>query len=121
MRRQSLGGRTFFRCGACARRAHPPPAEIGAVDGCSADGSVALARAAGWRVISSPAGRVRQINAGVEAAASQIVCVLHADTLPPDDMVAVIERVMADRGTALAGFTPLIAGERTRWGTSFHN
>ena len=58
---------------------------------------------------------------GSQAAASTIVCVLHADTLPPDDMIAVIERVMADPGTALAGFIPLIAGERTRWGTSFHN
>ena len=78
-------------------------------------------QAAGWRVIASPAGRGRQVNAGVEAAAGPIVCVLHADTLPPDDMVAVIERVMGDPRTALAGFIPLIAGERIRWGTSFHN
>lgn len=100
---------------------HPPPAEILAVDGCSSDTSVALAKQAGWRVISSPAGRGRQVNAGVEAATGAIVCVLHADTIPPDDMIAVISRVMADPATALAGFTPLIAGERTRWGTSFHN
>ncbi len=47
---------------------------------------------------------------------------LHADTLPPDDMVAVSARVMADERSALAGFTPLICGlAGTRWGTSFHN
>lgn len=41
---------------------------------------------------------------------------LHADTLPPDDMVAVSARVMADGRTALAGFTPLICGpDGTRW------
>ena len=100
---------------------HPAPAEIVAIDGNSADESVAIARAAGWRVILSPPGRGRQVNVGVEAATGPIVCVLHADTLPPDDMIAVIEQVMADPGTALAGFTALIAGERIRWGTSFHN
>jgi hypothetical protein len=30
--------------------------------------------------------------------------------------------VLADPGTALAGFTPLLSGpDRVRWGTSFHN
>ena len=100
---------------------HPAPREIVAVDGRSRDDSVAIARAAGWRVVDSPAGRGVQVNAGVEAAAGGIVCVLHADTLPPDDMIAVIARVMADPRIALAGFVPLIAGEKTRWGTSLHN
>ena len=100
---------------------HPSPIEVVAVDGCSSDDSVAIARAAGWRVITSPAGRGVQVNAGVEAAAGTLVCVLHADTLPPDDIIAVIDRVMGDPKTALAGFVPLIAGEKTRWGTSLHN
>ena len=34
----------------------------------------------------------------------------HADTLLPDDAVAVMRRVLADPGTALAGFTPLLSG-----------
>lgn len=100
---------------------HPEPLEILAVDGGSSDDSVAIATAAGWRVIASRAGRGIQVNTGVDAAIGTIVCVLHADTLPPDDMVAVIERVMADAKTALAGFIPLITGEKTRWGTSLHN
>ena len=51
-----------------------------------------------------------------------IICVLHADTLLPDDAVAVMRRVLADPGTALAGFTPLLSGpDQVRWGTSFHN
>ena len=101
---------------------HPVAAEIIAVDGGSTDRSVMLVQAAGWRVISAPAGRGIQINAGVAAAGSPIVCVLHADTIPPDDLVAVIERTLADGNVALAGFTPLICGpDRTRWGTSFHN
>ena len=100
----------------------PPPAEIVAVDGGSSDASIALMRAAGWRVIECECRRAVQINAGVVEARAPIVCVLHADTLPPDDMVAVIERVMANPAIALAGFTPLICGPETiRWGTSFHN
>ena len=100
----------------------PAPAQILAVDGGSSDASVALARAAGWTVLTAERGRSVQINAGVAAAAAPVVCVLHADTLPPDDVVAVIERVMADGRTALAGFTPLLTGpDGTRWGTSAHN
>lgn len=104
------------------RALEPLPVEILAVDGGSSDTSVALARAAGWRVIETARGRALQINAGVAAAVGPWVCVLHADTLPPDDMIAVIVRTMADPRTALAGFTPLICGpDKTRWGTSFHN
>ncbi len=100
----------------------PRPLEIIAVDGGSEDASVALAEAAGWRVIKAPKGRSIQINAGVDAAAGEVVCILHADTLLPDDGVAVMLRTMADPKTALAGFTPLICGpDKVRWGTSFHN
>ena len=100
----------------------PPPFEILAVDGGSADGSVAQVQAAGWRVISSPRGRGVQVNHGVEAAQGELVCVLHADTIPPADMVAVIVKTLADSRVALAGFTPIIRGpEMTRWGTTAHN
>ncbi len=100
----------------------PRPAQILLVDGGSADETVVLARAAGWDVLLSEGGRARQINAGVAAARGEIVCVLHADTLPPADMVAVIERTLANRRIALASFTPLIRGpQRMRWGTTLHN
>jgi GT2 family glycosyltransferase len=58
----------------------------------------------------------------VQEATAPIICVLHADTLLPDDAVAVMRRVLADPGTALAGFTPLLSGpDQVHWGTSFHN
>src|SRR3954454_21609417 len=51
-----------------------------------------------------------------------IICVLHADTLLPDDAIAVMRRVLADPGSALAGFSPLLSGpDQVHWGTSFHN
>ena len=106
---------------ATVARLDPAPAEVLLVDGGSADRTVELARAAGWRIIISPQGRGVQINTGVAAATATRVCVLHADTVPPVDMVAVIESVLADPRTALASFTPLIKGEKIRWGTTAHN
>ena len=99
----------------------PQPAEIVAVDGGSADGTAALVRDAGWTLVETPAGRALQINAGVKAARSTLVCVLHADTIPPSDMVQVIRETLDDNRTALASFTPLITGTKTRWFTSAHN
>ena len=101
----------------------PSPAEIVAVDGGSTDASVALAQAAGWRVIvHATRGRPAQINRGVRETQAAAIMVLHADTLPPDDAIAVVRDVLADPTVALAGFTPIIGGATTvRWGTTFHN
>lgn len=100
----------------------PAPGEIMLVDGGSTDGTVAIARTAGWRILECERGRAKQINAGVKAAAGKLVCVVHADTLPPLDMVAVIEETLTDQSIALASFTPVIRGpEKTRWGTTIHN
>ncbi len=100
----------------------PKPVEILLVDGGSMDGTVEIARSAGWRVLAAERGRALQINIGVAAARGELVCVLHADTLPPTDMVAVVEQTLADPRTALASFTPVIRGPQgTRWGTSAHN
>ena len=103
-------------------RLDPRPEEILLVDGGSADETVALANEAGWRVIEAPRGRALQINRGVKAARGELVCVLHADTIPPADMVRVIEKTLADPSIALASFTPIIRGpEKVRWGTTLHN
>ncbi len=101
----------------------PPADEVLLVDGGSSDATVALARAAGLRVMVSPQrGRAVQVNFGVEAAQGPIVCVLHADSALPVDGVALIRATMADAGTALASFTPRIAGPGgTRWVTTAHN
>lgn len=100
----------------------PQPAEVLCVDGGSDDDSVAIARAAQWRVITAGRGRGSQINAGVKAATGDLIVVLHADTHPPSNFIAVIEETLSDPTIALAGFTPIIAGhEKIRWGTTAHN
>ena len=100
----------------------PAPVEIVAVDAASEDGSAAIAQAAGWRLVQAERGRGSQINAGVAAATGEHVVVVHADTVPPADMIAVIEATLANPAIALAGFTPIIRGpEKTRWGTTIHN
>ncbi len=105
------------------RALDPAPSELLAVDGGSTDASVAIAEAAGLRVVrDSAGGRAAQVNRGVAAVKAPIVCILHADTLLPDDAVAVMRRVLANPRTVLAGFTALLSGpDQVRWGTSFHN
>mgnify|MGYP000117913781 CR=1 FL=1 len=100
----------------------PQPAQVIVVDGGSSDASCTLVRGANWTCIETTAGRGHQINTGVEAARAPLVCVLHADSVPPRDMVQVVRDTLADERIALASFTPLIRGpDKTRWGTTFHN
>ncbi len=100
----------------------PQPAQILFVDGGSHDATAALIRAAGYAIASTAPGRAVQINAGVAKVQPRLVCVLHADTIPPADMVTVIVDTLADGAIALASFTPRIRGPgKIRWGTTFHN
>ncbi|SMF39048.1 transferase 2, rSAM/selenodomain-associated [Tistlia consotensis] len=57
-----------------------PEAERIVVDGGSADGTAALAEAAGCRVLAGPRGRGRQLAAGAAAAGGDWLLFLHADT-----------------------------------------
>jgi rSAM/selenodomain-associated transferase 2 len=73
------------------------PGEIIVADGGSRDGTVALARGFGCRVVPvSPSGRARQLNAGAAAAGGDIILFLHADTwLAPGALRALRESLAA--------------------------
>jgi rSAM/selenodomain-associated transferase 2 len=101
----------------------PPAWEVLVVDGGSEDETIAIAQAAGVRVLlSTECGRAVQMNRGAKAATGEILCFLHADTLVPDDLVATIEQTLADQTVVGGGFISLMAGaQKTRWGVSLHN
>lgn len=101
----------------------PAAREVIVVDGGSEDETVAIAQTARALVLSShQCGRAAQMNRGAEVATGEILCFLHADTLVPDDLVAVIEQTLADKSVTGGGFISLMAGqETTRWVVSLHN
>ena len=110
---------------------NPPAWEVLVVDGGSQDDTVAIpygiaaprVLSAHTRVIfSSTAGRSVQMNLGAQTATGEILCFLHADTLVPDDIVAVIQNTLSDPKIVGGGFISLMAGsQQTRWGFSLHN
>ena len=101
----------------------PAPWEVLVVDGGSTDETVAIAQKAGAQVITSQGQRRSvQMNQGAVAATGEMLCFLHADTLVPIDLGAVIEQTLADQTIACGGFISLMSGSvTTRWGVSLHN
>lgn len=68
-------------------------AEIIIADGGSTDGTCDVIP--DWcRLLHTPKGRARQMNAGAEAATGDILFFLHCDSELPDDAVAEIRKVM---------------------------
>jgi len=102
---------------------HPQPWEVIVADGKSEDETAAIAISMGTRVVGCDRpGRSRQMNRGASVATGDVLCFLHADTLIPDDAIAVISHTLADAETVGGGFISLMAGPHvTRWGVSLHN
>jgi rSAM/selenodomain-associated transferase 2 len=76
------------------------------VDGESTDGSrQQLTELAGgaFRVITSPRGRARQMNAGARATTAPVLLFLHADTRLPDPPAVIAAAAGAARRGALGG------------------
>ena len=71
-----------------------PGAEIIVADGGSDDETLAVARGAD-RVVSAPAGRASQLNAGAAVATGSVLWFLHADSIPPRDALAHIGEILA--------------------------
>jgi rSAM/selenodomain-associated transferase 2 len=75
------------------------------VDGSSTDATAAIAaRFPQVRLLASPRGRARQMNAGARAARGDVLLFLHADTLLPDDALAAVEAAVGDPGVVAGRF-----------------
>ncbi|NTV13331.1 MAG: glycosyltransferase family 2 protein [Desulfobulbaceae bacterium] len=88
--------------------------EIIVADGGSSDATVALAQAAGLRLVLTPPGRARQQNAGAAGASGEILLFLHADTLLPAGFAEEIRACLNQPGVVAGAFHLGIAGEG--WG-----
>ena len=84
-------------------------AEVIVVDGGSADGTAQLAKPLADRVLVSPRGRARQMNAGAAAARGDVLLFLHADTRLPEAADAALHEAVA-RGAAWGRFDVRIDG-----------
>jgi len=96
--------------------------EIIVADGGSTDGTLAIAKRMGVRVVSTAKGRGRQMNAGAALASGEVILFLHADTRLPPDFVDQVWQVMSKQVVAGA-FRLRIAGaslafRMVEWGTN---
>lgn len=91
--------------------------EVVVVDGGSSDGSQAIAREHGARVLLTDRGRGRQLAAGARATEAELLIFLHADCVLEPGSLAAVCRAFEDQDLIAGGMHQLIEGERAvfRW------
>ena len=88
--------------------------ELIVVDGGSSDDTIRLARAFGdCSVIESAPGRALQMNTGAESARGELVLFLHADTILPDDFLALVTHDFQQSDKAWGRFDVRLSGEHS--------
>ncbi len=89
-------------CLASTRNA--PNVERIVVDGGSRDRTREIALSCGAKVVSAPTGRARQMNAGAESAAGDLLLFLHADTRLPEAFADTIRSTLTFPGIVAGAF-----------------
>ena len=98
-------------------------AECIVADGGSPDGTAALARRSGARVVHCGRGRGGQLDAGARQATGDVLLFLHADSIVPEGALARLIKTLADRPAAVGGnFRLLFDGNDgfSRWVCGFY-
>ncbi len=85
------------------------PVEIIVADGGSTDDTPARAGRLSDRVVAAPRGRALQMNAGATMAKGDVLIFLHADTIMPDDALALMESAL-EGGASWGRFDVRIEG-----------
>lgn len=86
-------------------RADLPGVECIVADGGSTDHTRDIAQTLKARIIQTPPGRARQMNAGAAAAEAKTLLFLHADTLPPARFPSIIKFTLKQPATAAGAFS----------------
>jgi rSAM/selenodomain-associated transferase 2 len=105
-----------------AARAVPEVSEVIVVDGGSADKTVEIANELGCRVLRTTPSRGKQLRLGAAEAGGEIILMLHADTLLPQDAGTAVVNCFRDATIVGGGFWkifgedshPLMRGSRLR-------
>lgn len=84
--------------------------EVIVVDGGSQDETVAIAKSLGVQVLSSGAGRARQMNAGATVATGEILLFLHGDSRLPEGFDGMLALALSQPGTVAGAFELGIEG-----------
>jgi rSAM/selenodomain-associated transferase 2 len=84
-------------------------AEVIVADGGSGDATIALAEPLCDRVVASPRGRARQMNAGAAVAQAELLLFLHADTQLPEGADHLMRRAVLS-GSPWGRFDVRISG-----------
>ncbi len=84
--------------------------EIIVADGGSSDNTTNLARERADQVLTAPAGRARQMNAGAAAARGEILCFVHADSRLPEGADGLIVDGLSRSRRSWGRFDVSIAG-----------
>ena len=90
-----------------------PGVDAVVVDGGSTDNTVEVASLCGVRVLCTPPGRARQMNAGAAVATGDIFLFLHADTLLPEGFAGYVRDCLS-KG-AVAGAFELAIDSPNPW------
>jgi rSAM/selenodomain-associated transferase 2 len=109
---------------ACRAAAQGRRVEVIVVDGGSHDDTVAVALAAGARVVQTTPQRAHQMNVGAGKARGRFLCFVHADTRLPPNFDRVIRAALAHPRAAAGAFRLAIGAGRlparvVAWGANW--
>ena len=96
--------------------------EVIVVDAGSTDGTLDIVGQFDTKILKTNIeGRAYQMHEGVLESTGKHICFLHADTLVPTNLQAIIDKTLENKSVVMGGFVSLMRGNKTRYWFSFLN